>query len=274
MPDSRMGIKVLLQGGSGVGKTYSIRTLIDAGVTPFCLFTENSFEVLEDIPPEKLHWAYVPPSQGGLDTLLEAAQRITTMGPDQLQKLNDTRRSTTNTWMRMLLLLQNFECGRTGEKFGNISTWDTSRALVIDSLSGLTIAAVKAAVGEKYAMTQPEYQIAMKTIENLVNFLCTGISCHFVLTAHVERELDEVLGGTRLYPSTLGRKLSPLLPRFFSDVIMAKRQGTKFFWDTADPTADLKARNAGISADLRPSFVPLIQAWRTRAEPVGAGKRA
>lgn len=258
------GIKVLLEGGSGAGKTYSIRSLVEAGITPLCLFTENSFDVLGDVPPDKLHWRYIPPSQGGLPTLMESAKRISTLGADQLQKIQDMTRSQTNTWLSMLQALQEYKCDRTGQTFGNISTWGTDKALVIDSLSGLTIAATKAAVGEKYAMTQPEYQIAMKTIENLINYLCTGTHCHFVLTAHVEREVDEVLGGARIYPSTLGRKLAPVLPRFFTDVIIAKRQGPKFFWDTTDPQADLKARNAGLGGDLPPSFVPLVNAWKAR----------
>jgi len=113
-------------------------------------------------------------------------------------------------------------------------------------------------------MTQPEFQIGMKTIENLVNQLCTGFRCHVVVTAHIERELDEVQGGSRVFPSTLGRKLAPVLPRYFTDVILAKRAGTKFFWDTADPQADLKARNLPISPDLPPTFRPLVESWKRR----------
>lgn len=258
------GIKVLLMGGSGTGKTYCIRTFIEAGITPLCIFTENSFDVLGDIPAEKLHWRYIQPSRGGLPTLIESAKRVSSYGPDQLQKMSDTTRSQTNSFMPILESMMNFKCDRTGKEFGNVSTWGTDKAFVIDSLSGLTIAATKLAVGEKYAMTQPEYQIAMKTIENLINQICTDMQCHVLVTAHAEREMDEVLGGARIFPSTLGRKLAPVLPRFFTDVVMSKRQGTKFFWDTADPQADLKARNAEIKSDLPPSFVPLIDAWKKR----------
>ena len=258
------GIKVLLIGGSGSGKTYSLRTLISAGITPFCIFTENSFDVLGDVPTDKMHWRYIPPSKGGLNTLMESAKRISVMGPDQLQKMSDTTRAQTNSFMPVLEALMNFKCDRTGETFGNISTWGTDRALVIDSLSGLSIAATKLGVGEKYALTQPEYQIIMKTIENLVNQLCTDMHCHFVLTAHAERELDEVQGGARIMASTMGRKLAPVLPRYFTDVILAKRQGAKFVWDTADPQADLKSRNTTIGSDLPPSYQPLIENWKKR----------
>lgn len=258
------GIKVLLIGGSGSGKTYSIRTLVEAGITPLCIFTENSFDVLGDVPAEKLHWTYIEPNKGGLAQLMEAAKRASTMGPDQLQKINDLSRAANNSFMPILQAMMDFKCARTGKQFGNVSTWGTDKALVIDSLSGLTIAATKLAVGEKYALTQPEYQIVMKTVENLVNQICTGFQCHAVITAHAEREMDEVNGGVKIMASTVGRKLAPVLPRYFTDVLLAKRQGSKFIWDSADPQADLKARNCSISNDLPPSFAPLINSWKSR----------
>jgi len=258
------GLKVLLIGGPGSGKTYAIRTLVEAGITPVCIFTENSFDVLGDVPADKLHWTYIPPNRGGLQTLFEAATKISQMGPDQLQKSNDMTRAQTNSFMPILQAMMNFKCARTGEELGNISTWGTDKCFVLDSLSGLAIAATKLAVGEKYALTQPEYQILMKTIENWINQVCTQFQCHALVTAHAERELDEVNGGVKIMASVPGRKLAPVLPRYFTDVILAKRAGTKFFWDTADAQADLKARNAPISADLPPSFAPLITSWKGR----------
>ncbi len=258
------GIKALLIGGPGSGKTFAIRTLVEAGLTPLCIFTENSFDVLGDVPAEKLHWMYIPPNKGGLQTLIDAAQKISMMGPDQLQKSNDLTRATTNSFQPILRAMMDFKCERTGKSFGNISTWGTDKVFVVDSLSGVAIAATKLAVGEKYALTQPEYQILMKTIENWVNQVCTGFHCHAVVTAHAEREMDEVNGGVKIMASVPGRKLAPVLPRYFTDVILAKRVGTKFLWDTSDPQADLKARNCPISGDLPPSFVPLIKSWQSR----------
>lgn len=258
------GIKVLLIGGSGTGKTFSLRTLVDAGLTPLCIFTENSFDVLGDVPKEKIHWRYIPPSGGGLAALTQMAQKISTMQPDQLQKSNDLTRSQTNSFMPIMQAMTNFKCDRTGQEFGNIATWGTDKVFVIDSLSGLAIAATKLAVGEKYALTMPEYQVLMKTIENTINLLCTAFQCHVVVTAHAEREIDEVNGGAKIMASVPGKKLAPVLPRYFTDVLLAKRANTKFFWDSADAQADLKARNAPISSDLPPSFVPLVKSWQSR----------
>lgn len=258
------GIKALNIGGAGSGKTWSLRTWIDAGITPFCLFTENSFDVLGDVPKDKLHWCYINPTATGVKTLLDAAVKVSTMNADMIQKTHDMTRAQTNRFIPMLNAIADFKCDRTGQSFGDVTTWGTDRVFVLDSLSGLTLAATKLAVGEKYAMTQPEFQIAMKTIENLIIQICTGFHCHAVVTAHPERELDEVNGGVRVYPSTLGRKLAPVLNRYFTDVFMSKRTGTKFVWDTADGQADLKARNMPIGSELPPSYANLVQAWQKR----------
>lgn len=258
------GIKVLLIGGSGTGKTFSLRTLIDQGITPMCIFTENSFDVLGDVPVDKMHWAYIQPMADTLDSLLMTAKDISLMTYEQLTKKQDLTRATTNKFMPILNMLMNFKCDRTGQTFGNAGTWGTDRALVIDSLSGLSIAATKLVVGEKYTLAPSEYLLIQKSLENLINQCCTNFRCHFICTAHAERELDEVGGGVKVMASTVGKKLAPVLPRFFTDVILAKRVSTKFFWDTADPQADLKARNCPISGELPPSFGPLVQAWRGR----------
>jgi Ni2+-binding GTPase involved in maturation of urease and hydrogenase len=259
------GIKALSIGGVGTGKTTLIKSLITAGITPCCIFTENSFDVLGDTDPRKLHWMYIKPTSQDLANLQESAKRVATMNADQIQKMHDMTRDKRNQYYPILNALANFKDDRTGQVLGNVGTWGTDKCLVLDSLSGLTIAATKLAVGEKYAMTQPEFQIAMKTIENLVIQICTGFHCHAYMTSHAEKELDEVNGGLRIFPSTLGRKLGPVLGRYFTDVFMTKRiAGPKWVIDTAEAQADLKSRNFAYGAELPMSFVPAVEAWKKR----------
>jgi len=258
------GIKVLLLGDSGVGKTYALRTLVDAGLTPLCLFTENSFDVLGDVPKDKLHWMYVPPMLENLDSLKEMATRIGTMTFENITKAHDNKRFTDSPWMKMLGALTDFTCERTGQKFGNISSWGTNIAFVIDSGSGLGIASRQNAVGNRPALSPADYGLIQRQIESLINQLCTAFRCHFVLNCHAEREIDPVQGGMKIMASMPGKALAPVLPRYFTDVILAKRTGDKFLWDTADTQAVLKARNAIIKADLPPSFVGLVNAWKSR----------
>lgn len=258
------GIKVLLLGDSGVGKTYSLRTLIDAGLTVLALFTENSFDVLGDVPKEKLHWMYIPPMVEDLTALKEMATRIGTMTFENITKAHDVKRFTDSPWMKMLGALTDFTCARTGQKFGNIASWGTDIAFVIDSGSGLGIASRQNVVGNRPALSPADYGLIQRQIESLINQLCTAFRCHFVLNCHAEREIDPVQGGMKIMASMPGKALAPILPRYFTDVILAKRTGDKFLWDSSDSQAVLTARNSAIKADLPPSFVPLITAWKSR----------
>lgn len=254
----------MLLGDSGAGKTYALRTLVDAGITPYCLFTENSFDVLGNVPVEKMRWQYVPPIIESLAKLKEMSTRIGTMSFQAISMAQDATRFQDSQWMKMLEALFNFKDERTGKELGNIADWGTGVAFVIDSLSGLTIASRQNVAGNRPALAPPDYGLAQRQLESLINQICTAFRCHFVLIAHAERELDPVQGGQKIMASTIGKALAPVLPRFFTDVIMAKRSNIKFEWDTADSQSVLKARNAPISSSLPPSFAPLIKEWQNR----------
>lgn len=260
------GIKVLLMGGTGTGKTFSLRTLLEAGITPFVLFTEPGMEVLSDLPTTKCHWQYVPPVPVTMDSILDRATKVGTLTLESLAKLNDTTRSQDNRFLKIVQAINNFRCDRTGETFGPAASWDQDRALIIDSLSGLSLAAMHNVTGNKPVASMADWGIAQSQLEQLINYCCLNIPTHFVLLSHTEREVDEVMGGQQIMASTLGRKLAPKLPRFFSDVILAKRDGTRFSWNTATANVDLKARNLPIAEGLPASFAPLIAARKARED--------
>ena len=70
------GPKVMLLGPSGTGKTHSLRTLIDCGITPFVLFTEQGMDICGDLPPDKFHWHYIRPTGTPWSTLTATAKMI------------------------------------------------------------------------------------------------------------------------------------------------------------------------------------------------------
>jgi hypothetical protein len=264
------GVNVMLMGASGSGKTTSLRTLIAQGITPFVVFTEPGFEVLGDLPPEKIHWHYIKPADVPWVTMIDAAKLINTLSFEALTKVNDIKKSKYGQFVDLLSSLNNFKCDRTGESFGDVCTWGTDRAIVLDSLTGINIMAMNLVVGAKPVKHQGDWQIAMDNLERLIQKLCTDTACHFVLIAHVERELDEVQGGQRIMASTLGRKLAPKLPRLFSDVVFVDKTGPKFTWSTNALGVDLKARNLPYADGLAPDFGPLIQKWKQQGGSVAA----
>ncbi len=267
------GANFMLVGGSGTGKTHSIRTLCDAGLEVFVLFTEPGMEVLADVPADKLHWHYIKPASPTFEAMIDSAKKINTFTMKMLSELTDINKSKYGNFIDVLSSLNSFTCDRTGQNYGSVEYWKSDRVIVIDSLSGLSIAAMNLGTGSKPVKSQADWGIAMDNLERLIIKLCVDTEAVFVLTAHLEREVDELTGGTTMMPSTLGRKLAPKLPRFFSDVVHVKRIGTKFSWSTTTANVDLKARNVKLTDDLPPSFVPLIENWR-RAEVKARGATA
>ena len=302
------GLNVLLLGATGTGKTHAIRTLVEAGLEVFVIFTEPGMEVLADVPSDRLHWHYIPPSSPDFADMISSAEKINTMSLKALSDLPDINKKKYTEFISVLQVLSNFTDQRTGQSFGPVDLWGMTadlfpdavddmgkvivsrakeradlaaeqakwglnaqnqygmnRVIVIDSLTGLSITAMNLVTGSKPVKSIADWGIAIDNLERLLTKLCVDTRVHFVLIGHVEREVDEVTGGTSLMASTLGRKLAPKLPRFFSDVIHVVRKGKDFSWSTATVGMDLKARNVPISEGLAPSFVPIIERWRKLA---------
>ncbi len=255
------GSNTLLCGGIGTGKTHSIRTLIDAGITPFIIFTEPGMRTLSDVPSDKLHWVHIKTATVGFEGLLANAKKINSMSYEGLTKLGSMDKAKYQQLMMVLGAAHNFVCDRTGESFGSADTWGTDRALVIDGLSGMSKMAMDLVIGAKPVKHQGEWGVAMDNLERILDMFSDNLWCHYVLIAHLEREKDEVTGAIRNMPSTLGNKLAPKVNRNFDDVVMCKEAGGKYTWNTTDSQTDLKNRNLEKGIDLPPSFVPLIDSW-------------
>jgi len=257
------GANVMLVGATGTGKTYSVRSLLDSGVKEvFILFTEPGMEVVGDISCDKgLHYHYIPPANAPWTAMIDSAKKINQFDQAALSKLTGINTKNYAQFIEVLQCCNNFTCDRCGKEFGDISSWGTDRAFVLDSLSGLNVMAMDLVVGSKPVKSMADWGIAMDNLERLIQKLTTDTKCHFVMITHLEREHDEATGSTQLMASTLGKKLAPRMPRFFSDVVHVVRKGDKFKWSTSTLNVDLKARNLPLSTDLEPSFKELIAEW-------------
>lgn len=258
------GPNVMLIGASGTGKTHSIQTLIECGITPFIIFTEPGMDILGDIPVDKLHWHYIRPTSTPWAALEASAKNINSLSFSALKSWNDPNKAKYQTWIDFLKVCNNFVCDRDGKSYGDIATWNTDRAIVVDGLSGISRAALKLVVGGHPSPDQGQWGVAMNAVEDIIEKLCLDTQCMLVVIAHTERETSEEEGTSKLMASTLGRKLSPKLPRNFSDVIQTLRVGTNWTWSTVEAGVDTKARNVPWGKDLQPHFHHVIDKWRER----------
>jgi len=270
-PSLLAGVNCLIEGATGTGKTYSLGTLADTGVDLFCLFTESGLETLLGYwtdrgkpVPDNVHWHVLERSSVSFGTLAEASLKINTFTQESLHKMQDPDRAKHNQFVGLLRALSDFPDDRTGKKFGPVDSWGPDRCLAMDSLTGINPIAMSLVVGGKPVKSQADWGIAQDQIEKLIRQLTDGCKCHFVLTAHVEREVDQVFGGVRITVSTLGRALAPKIPPMFSDVVLSYREGLKFLWSTANPQADLKARNLPIADAIPQDFSTIINKWKSR----------
>lgn len=268
------GTSTLLIGPPGSGKTHSLVTLVKAGLELFVLITDPGGEESlidacekEGVDISHVHWRYIAPASEKWGALLDMAKRINLMGYKDLTEIKQgISKSEYHQFYDLLSACANFTCDHCGEKFGPIDSWGPDRALAVDSLSGINVMAMNMMIGAKPAAHQGEWGVAMNAEEKLILKLCADLKCFFILVAHVEREMDETIGKPQLMVGALGRKLAPKLPRSFSDVVLAIKEGDKFRWSTTALNVDLKARALPLSDTLPPTFEQIVSVWKKRME--------
>lgn len=270
-PAGLPGINVLLMGASGTGKTYSVGTLVETGIEVFYFAYEQGAESLigyftdKGKPvPDNLHICTVRAPTASFLEMAEAVRYANTLSYDALIKQSDSGRSKYNQ-LENFLRSFNDVVDDSGKHHGDIAKWGADKALVIDGLTGMCDSAMKACIGGKFARDQKDWGMAQNMVEGILRKITSESLFHFVLIAHVEREIDPNGGGLKLMASALGKALAPKLPAMFSDVILVKRLGKDFTWDTEDPAADLKTRNLQIQAKNPPTFAQIITKWKSRA---------
>lgn len=268
------GVNVLLMGPSGTGKTHIIGTLVDAGIETFYFAYESGAESLVGYftdkgkpVPSNLHICTVKAPSASFLEMADAVRYVNTLSFESLKKQVDPSRGKYNQLEQFLRNFNNVT-DDTGATFGPVSEWGPERALVIDGLTGLCDSAMKACIGGKFDRDMKDWGLAQNIVEGILRKITSECRCHFILISHVERETDPNGGGLKLMASALGKALAPKLPAMFSDVILAKRVGKEFFWDTEDPTADLKTRNLPIATKIPPGFAQIIAKWRSRLPEV------
>ena len=258
------GPKIFLLGASGTGKTYAIRSLLEQeGIKQVrAVFTEPGMSTVGDIPPEKLAWNFIRPATTSWGESRKALKRVNDLSYKAQCESEPADKKQFQQMLDFYDLMSDYTDQRTGKNYGPVSEWGTDTALFIDGFSGLGIMAMKLATGSKLAKAPHDWGTAQGILEDFITKFTCDVFCTAVLVGHIEREVDEVTGGTTLMASAPGRKLAPKLSRWFDDVIHCRREGSKWDWSTNTTNMDLKSRHLGIRDKIEPSFTPLFKEWK------------
>lgn len=264
---------ILNLGEVGSGKTWALSTLAEHDLEVFFIGTEpNGLESLLDawekkkLPIEKLHWKQITPARTGFQGLMSQAKLVSMADQRALSDQKPTNNRKDAKWISLLSTCDNFVCERDGKSYGAITDFGPDRAVVIDSMSGLNLMAMDITIGDKATANPGEWGIAMKLLEKFMITLTSGMKALLVVTAHMEKEMNENVGAQQIMVSTLGKKLAPTIPRFFSEVVMSYREQDQFFWSTSAANVALKSRTLPIAPKLEATYKPIILRYRERAQ--------
>ena len=272
-----IGPKVCLMGLSGTGKTYALGTLADwcakNGFELAILFTENGLETFLGYfrdrgiePPACVYWHQQLTRPVNLKSLMEQADRVGKLSYEALAKSVDGNRGgDNNAFFKILETCSNFKDDRTGKLLGPVDAFPANRIFVMDSLTETSNACMKMQIGSRPMASPGDYGVAQNNLMNFLRLLTQGIECPFVMTAHVDREVDGVTQATKIMIKAIGKALATEIPPLFSDLIYTVREGTKFTWDTAAYGVDTKTRSLGYRAGIEPNFAAIFDVWKKRS---------
>lgn len=238
--NSAAPIKLLFIGESGAGKTGALASLATAGYNLRVIDIDKGCDILANYltDPNSEYYKKDP----------KAAERVEVVQVSDPMKNLSGRLVPTRAvgWPKVTKLLTAWEDG--GVNLGPISSWGPKDILVIDSLTGLSNLAlhyhlmVNSALGATRSQNEWRRDIgaAQGYIRDMLDLLYDdGVSCNIIVISHItvtseaggtpkveEGEFKNVPSG---YPSAIGRSLSPQIPRWFNNMLVANKviQGTR-----------------------------------------------
>lgn len=269
-----MKSNILLMGEIGTGKTRSLLTLLPefldphtgnvergAGLETFLIALEPGYEAVfgSNSCAQGLHAHYVRQAAPDWKTMRKYASLAATMSMDALVKLADPGKSRYTQFMEVFAICESFVCDSCSRDFGDVSDWDNTRAICLDSLTGISSVAMSAVVGGKPIKSLPEYGFAMDFIEGFFKLFWGATQCNAICLAHIDREVNPVSGLSGITAHTLGQKLAPKLVKIPDEVILAEHDKGRYTWSTIADGVILKRRRLPESASLQPTFAQLFR---------------
>ena len=251
--------KVILLGDTGSGKTGSLCSLAAAGYNLRILDLDNGIDIIRNLLTAP-NTQYKIPRE-------ELASRVMYRTLTEPQKAvgGNLRPVRAQVWTQMTQMLENWKWTTPEgevEDLGKVVDWTDRDVLVIDSLTRAAQAAMNfhqqlnGRLGQDGVSNEWRRDIgaAQAHVKHLMDLLSdSSVKCNVVLIAHVTYVADKGTGATMPdeaspehgHPLAIGRALSPLIPTWFNNVLLAKADdaGTRKLWTKPQGKVLTKASN-------------------------------
>jgi hypothetical protein len=274
-----MKSNVLLEGDIGTGKTTAFRTLLPRYFAPDAkgkLIEHEGYGLsrvgIVSLEPgiasalgpnlcsgklgaSGIHFHNIAPLDIDWSVIRKYAILLNTVSLERVLDTTDPDKAKYRQFLDVFDTLAEFTCDLCGENFGDVSDWDDTMAVGLDSLTGLTTVARQLVVGGKPILSRPEYNPVMNMIENFLMLFWGKTKCWAILTAHIDRELAPLTGATSITAHTIGQKLAPRIVKMPDEIILSEvdERGT-VSWSTVTPGTITKRRRLPRATGMEPTF--------------------
>jgi hypothetical protein len=233
-------IKLLLIGNSGTGKTGALAALAEKNYKLRILDFDKGTDILGEL--------LTNPNSPYVKRNPRCAENV-----ESIMRLSDTMKTVkgkvyplrASAWPGATDLLENWKDGEM--TFGKVTTWDNDVVLVIDSLTMLSTAAyhyhlsLQGALGTE--RTQNEWRRDIGAAQTYIKALLAmlyddAVKCNVIMISHItaigedggmpvkDPQTGQMTSTVTGFPSAIGRSLSPVIPRYFNDMLLVKTIGT------------------------------------------------
>lgn len=274
-------------GPSGEGKTGALASLVCAGYKLRILDFDNGMDNLFHLLTEDVY-RYAPIIRAkGIDLNVAVRSETITerMGMHRVEKRPVPR--TAKGWDRCISMLDNWQetdplTGKpdpNAPPLGHIEKWENDCVLVFDTFSTLAdmaffhVQALNARLGARMEGFDYQRDIggAQAILKNLLQMIYDPfIKCNVIINTHVvyvddskgiasapSRNPNKItLTDPKGYPMSIGRALSPIIGKYFNNVLTVASSGTgqstkRLIWTV--PKDGIRVKNAA-HASIRPSY--------------------
>lgn len=219
---NRQPMKMIVAAGSGTGKTGALWSLAAAGFKLKIADFDKGTPILASILKDN------PEALANVEVCSFTEKLVRDVSSGFMKPLGAPK-----AWSSFMDSLNKWPDG------GSANEWGTDTILVIDSLTMASRRALTYAQhiegNNKWKPELQHYGVAMAQIEALFGTLYgENVGCHVIWLTHVKSEFRQITDDkgkkigeewTGSFPSSIGKALNDVIPRYVNDILSIKVQG-------------------------------------------------